>query len=589
MLLSESASAQLTLVSTTGTPASPVFHYDITLTNTGTTPLGTFWFAWQPEQDFLPSAPSSESSPTGWGAALTGGNNSADGTAIQWVATSNPLMAGQSLGGFDFTTTDGPAALAGRSPSHPATDVLTSMVYGGGPFSDAGAIVAVAPAATPTSTTTAITASQSTVTAGNPVTFTATVAPATPGGTAPTGTVNFVEDGNTLGSSPLQANGTAQFVASGLPIGTDQITATYSGDASFATSASAPVTETVLTGASPTTTSLATSAASINRGASVIFTATVAAAAVGGPTPTGTVVFSQDGNVLGRVAVAGDGTAALSTSSLPGGSDTITAAYSGDATYAGSTSNAVSETVATPASLVATIAKSTLPASLVTGSAATGSATINVANSTGNTVTGKATVELFAITDGSIDASAIQLASTPRAINLKAGRSAPVVLPVRITPAMLPAGSYQLISRVIDPSAATSDSSPGPSLTVAPAFVSLSETVTKSTIPASAVAGAKSHARVTVRITNNGNVTTTGQTTTALFVSLSGSVDANATKIQSVTQPLRIRPGKFASVMLSVKLIPAVAPGAYTVIAQVTDPNGQVTSATAGLVNITSV
>ena len=39
--MSESASAQLNLTSTTGTMANLVYHYDITVTDTGTTNIGT--------------------------------------------------------------------------------------------------------------------------------------------------------------------------------------------------------------------------------------------------------------------------------------------------------------------------------------------------------------------------------------------------------------------------------------------------------------------------------------------------------------------------------------------------------------------
>src|SRR4051812_29291860 len=74
-LLSESASAQLNLVSTTGTQANPVFHYDITVTDTGTTNIGTFWFSWVREVFFPPPVPTAVSSPAGWSASLTGSGN----------------------------------------------------------------------------------------------------------------------------------------------------------------------------------------------------------------------------------------------------------------------------------------------------------------------------------------------------------------------------------------------------------------------------------------------------------------------------------------------------------------------------------
>jgi hypothetical protein len=154
-LLSESATAQLALVSTTGTQANPVYNYDITLANTGTTNIGTFWFAWIPGDDFLPSVPSAESSPSGWGdlngdstPTIEGAHDSTDGSSIQWIAQANSLLApGQSLGGFDFSTTDSPSTLAGNSPTHAGTSTMTSFIYQGHPFSDSGDQFVVSPIA----------------------------------------------------------------------------------------------------------------------------------------------------------------------------------------------------------------------------------------------------------------------------------------------------------------------------------------------------------------------------------------------------------------------------------------------------------
>ena len=488
MLLSESASAQLTLTSTTGTIANPVYHYDIDLTDTGTTNIGTFWFAWVPGQDFLPTAPLTESSPAGWASALTGSNNQLDGTAIQWIASSNAVTPGHSLGGFDFTSTDSPTMLAGKSPSHPTSNVLTTTVYSGAPFSDAG--------------------------------FQLTVSPAT---------------------------------------------------AALA----------------QTTTTLTTSADSIQSGDSVTLTASVAAANPGGVTPTGSVTFSQGSNVLGTSQVNG-GTAVFSTSSLSSGSDSVTATYGGDATYAPSASAPLVETVAAPVTLVTTIAKSTLPPALVAGSAAAGTVTVDLTNSTASTAKGKVTVELFASTDGSIDGSAVELARSVRAVNVKPTGTMAEALPVRIGAATLPASSYALIARVIDASGNNDDSAPGPTVTVAAPFVAVSETFERSTIPTTASAGSKTRALAILRITNNGNVTTSGTTTAALFASLNGAVDGTATQINAVTQHLRIRPGKSVLVTIPLKRIPAIAAGAYAVLAQVIDPNGAVSVASAGILNVTA-
>jgi hypothetical protein len=89
------------------------FEYSLTLTNNGTTPIGTLWFAWIPAYDLLPTAPTAITSPAGW----TGINAPDDfGVAsVQWVNTTTPLQPGQSLGGFRFDTPDSPGVLAGTS------------------------------------------------------------------------------------------------------------------------------------------------------------------------------------------------------------------------------------------------------------------------------------------------------------------------------------------------------------------------------------------------------------------------------------------------------------------------------------------
>ncbi|HSY69895.1 MAG TPA: MBG domain-containing protein, partial [Edaphobacter sp.] len=77
------------------------------------------------------------------------------------------------------------------------------------------------------------------------VTSTATVASTTSG--TPTGTVNFFDNGTPLGSGTL-SNGVATFNSASLPVGTNVITAVYSGDVNFtsSTASGASGTNTVL-------------------------------------------------------------------------------------------------------------------------------------------------------------------------------------------------------------------------------------------------------------------------------------------------------------------------------------------------------
>ena len=81
-------------------------------------------------------------------------------------------------------------------------------------------------------------------------------------------------------------------------------------------------------------TTLVVSPVSSSQGTAVTLTATVAAAASGGGTPTGSVQFLVDGSALGSGVAVSNGTATLATTSIGAGDHTMSAVYEGDSTYA---------------------------------------------------------------------------------------------------------------------------------------------------------------------------------------------------------------------------------------------------------------
>ncbi len=81
--------------------------------------------------------------------------------------------------------------------------------------------------------TTALAASPSTSTAGQTVTFTATVTPESGSTATPTGTVTFEDGTSVLGTATLN-DGVATFALASLAVGSHTITAAYGGDANFA-------------------------------------------------------------------------------------------------------------------------------------------------------------------------------------------------------------------------------------------------------------------------------------------------------------------------------------------------------------------
>ncbi len=258
---------------------------------------------------------------------------------------------------FDGTTSLG-------SPNLPASGTVTftttATQLGGGSHSltafysgdtkyDNSTSTAVNYTVNPAATATTLTVTPaSPQTFGTPVTFTATIT-GTTGGVLPTGTVTFMDGTATLASG-IAVGGTAPIIATYTPTnsqfigGTHSVTAVYSGDANYATSTSAAKSYTI--NALATTTSIAsTPASSATFGTSVTFTATINTGGVSSPAPGGTVTFLDGAATLASGVTVTSSQAVYSTSTLPGGAHSIKAVYSGDGTFATSTSSAESFTV----------------------------------------------------------------------------------------------------------------------------------------------------------------------------------------------------------------------------------------------------
>jgi len=109
------------------------YKYSATLTNTGTTNIGTFWFGWvvyPPVYDLLPNLPTNVIAPAGWtGAGLN--DSFYGGYSTEWTTTTSPLAPGQSLSGFTFVSPDSPTVMSSTSTVFGLFRADTSWVYVG--------------------------------------------------------------------------------------------------------------------------------------------------------------------------------------------------------------------------------------------------------------------------------------------------------------------------------------------------------------------------------------------------------------------------------------------------------------------------
>ncbi len=173
---------------------------------------------------------------------------------------------------------------------------------------------------------------------GQSVTFTATVAVASPGSGTATGTVTFKDGASTLGTGTL-SGGVATFTTSALTAGNHTITGVYGGDTNFTGTTGSLNSNPQVVNQSSTTTVVVS-----NNNPSVMFTATITAVPPGAGTPTGTVTFKDGASTLGTGTLSG-GVATFTTSALTAGSHSITAVYGGDANFTTSTSPVLTQVV----------------------------------------------------------------------------------------------------------------------------------------------------------------------------------------------------------------------------------------------------
>ena len=169
---------------------------------------------------------------------------------------------------------------------------------------------------------------------GQTVKLTATVAAVSPGSGTPSGTVTFKEGATILGTGILDATGKAVCSVFWSHAGNHSIVAVYGGDGNFNCSTSGNFAETVNRAA--TTVRLVASPNPPALGQTVTFTATVATVPSGNVTPSGTVLFEENGVVRGSALLDVTGKAVWSTSTLGLGSHIFTAVYVATVDFIGS-------------------------------------------------------------------------------------------------------------------------------------------------------------------------------------------------------------------------------------------------------------
>jgi hypothetical protein len=110
-----SSHAQSASATISGTLVGGTYDYTITLKNTGTYNLNSFWYGWIQFQNDLPSNPTLPANSLGWA-------NTLSGNSIMWANSTGTALAPGQSGTFTFDSTSTPAqmtaGIAGESVAY---------------------------------------------------------------------------------------------------------------------------------------------------------------------------------------------------------------------------------------------------------------------------------------------------------------------------------------------------------------------------------------------------------------------------------------------------------------------------------------
>ena len=286
-------------------------------------------------------------------------NPSVFGQSVTFTATLSPVAPGTGTPTGTVTFADGGSPIgtgtltAGQatfttSALSPGSHTITASYAGSASFNaSTGSLVGNPQVVNKASTTTIVSSSQSSSVFGQPVTFTATVAPIAPGAGVATGAITFLDGGSPIGNVAL-TGGQATFTNSALAVGSHTITSSYAGDANFiASSGSAGET---IAAATPVFSNLSASQTLVFGQASTIVVGGTLSAGTPPVVPSGSAVTVTIGTFSGAATVTSNGgfSATINIAGLSASSAAypITYSYSTTANFNAAVDSSTSLTIA---------------------------------------------------------------------------------------------------------------------------------------------------------------------------------------------------------------------------------------------------
>jgi hypothetical protein len=123
-----SGHAQTATATISDVPNGGSFDYTITLNNTGSDNLNSFWYGWTQTGNNLPSNPSNAGNLSGWG-------NDLSGNSIMWINSSGTALTPGKTATFTFVSTSSPTAIT-TSPSGESVAYVNGIDFSQGVAGD---------------------------------------------------------------------------------------------------------------------------------------------------------------------------------------------------------------------------------------------------------------------------------------------------------------------------------------------------------------------------------------------------------------------------------------------------------------------
>jgi hypothetical protein len=230
--------------------------------------------------------------------------------------------------------------------------------------------------------------------------------------------------------------------------------------------------------------------------------------------------------------------------------------------------------------LTETIVSSTLPAAVSDHAVFHGTVVMNIANNSGvDEKENKVEIGILIangplIIEGGVYAV---LKAKPANLNIPNGASKTYSFPVNIAKGKLADGVDTMYGTAVNSEGIFSQSVAGPSFTVHPPIVTLSETETFVKLSDTVVSGSNARPSVKVGITNSGTDASTDPLAIGVYATTDG-IAADGVPITSISKKVTINAGKTVNVSLPIPGVPKLAAGTYQIITQVTQHDGTITT-----------